>query len=145
MFIRILSVLLVIVAGFWLYVRFAPNDPAAWHQMPEITTPGDRLDPGGFQAVRRITGTSQEVLEAVARIADATPRTRLVAGSARAGMMTYQTRSRLWGFPDHTTVAVQGDLLVIYGRLRFGRADLGVNKARVESWLAALGPLTEPL
>ena len=23
--------------------------------------------------------------------------------------------------------------------------DVGVNKARIESWLAALGPLTEPL
>ena len=31
-----------------------------------------------------------------------------------------------------------GDVLKIYGRLRFGRSDLGVNKARVEGWLAAL-------
>jgi uncharacterized protein (DUF1499 family) len=69
----------------------------------------------------------------------------LLAGSAGEGMITFQTRSQLWGFPDHTTVAVQGDLLVIYGRLRFGKSDLGVNRARIAGWLETLGPLTEPL
>ena len=59
----------------------------------------------------------------------------------------------MWGFPDYTTVSIlpagtfdnAGPLLMIDGRLRFGRSDLGVNKARIERWLTALGPLTVPL
>ena len=68
-----------------------------------------------------------------------------MAGSIQEGLITFHTRSLFWGFPDHTTAGVQGDLLVIYGRLRFGSSDMGVNKARIESWLETLGPLTEPL
>ena len=75
----------------------------------------------------------------------ATPRTRLIAGSAEEGLLTFQTRSLLWGFPDYTTASVTDGTLVIYGRLRFGRSDIGVNKARILGWLASLGPLTEPL
>jgi uncharacterized protein (DUF1499 family) len=142
---RILIGLVVLLLGLMLYVRLAPTDAALWHKQPAVSEPGDTQHMGSFQAVRRITVPAAEVLEATQAAALATPRTRLLAGSADAGMMTFQTRSRLWGFPDHTTVAVTGDLLVIYGRLRFGRSDLGVNKARIENWLAALGPLTEPL
>ncbi len=75
----------------------------------------------------------------------ATPRTTLLAGSAGEGLLTFQTRSLIWGFPDYTTVTVENGLLIVYGRLRFGRSDIGVNKARILSWLASLGPLTEPL
>jgi len=142
---RILIGLIVVLAALVLYVRFAPTDSALWHKRPISTAPSDTLTAGSFLAARQITAPPAQVLEAVEKIALETPRTRLLAGSVAEGMMTFQTRSRLWGFPDQTTVAIDGDLLVIYGRLRFGQADLGVNKARVESWLTALGPLTEPL
>ena len=113
--------------------------------MPDAATPGDLTTVGSFKAVRRIKAPAAEVLMAIERLALATPRTRLLVGNVGEGMITFQTRSLVWGFPDHTTVAVQGDLLVVYGRLRFGRSDLGVNKARIEGWLETLGPLTEPL
>ncbi len=142
---RILIVTFVVLGAFWLYVRFAPNDPMRWHKLEQATAPGDRTDQGGFVAVRRITAPAAEVLAAVQQVAETTERTTLSAGSVDEGMLTFVTRSRFWGFPDHTTVAVQGDLLVIHGRLRFGQSDLGVNKARVERWLAALVPLTEPV
>ncbi len=142
---RILNLIILIVAGLVAYVRFAPTDIARWHQVPEVTAPGDTEGPGSFLAVRRINAPAADVLGRVEQRALATPRTRLLAGSVAEGMITFQTRSLLWGFPDHTTVAVQGDLLVIYGRLRFGQSDMGVNKARVESWLETLAPLTEPL
>ena len=142
---RILIGLIVVLAALMLYVRLAPTDSALWHKRPIATAPSDTLTAGSFLAARQITAPPAQVLEAVEKIALETPRTRLLAGSVAEGMMTFQTRSRLWGFPDQTTVAIDGDLLVIYGRLRFGQADLGVNKARVESWLTALGPLTEPL
>ena len=47
-------------------------------------------------------------------------------------------RSRVFGFPDYTTVQQDGDTLRIYGRLRFGRRDFDVNRTRVDGWLAAL-------
>ena len=70
-----------------------------------------------------------------------TPRTQVLAGSLAQGMLTYVTRSAFFGFPDYTTVRQRGAHLEIYARLRFGRSDLGVNRARVEQWLSALGPL----
>ncbi len=142
---RIVLLLIVIVFGLMAYVRFAPTDTRLWHSVPDAAEPGDDAQASSFRAVRLITAPAAEVLTTVAQLAAGTPRTTLLAGSADEGMMTFQTRSRIWGFPDQTTIAVQGDLLVIYGRLRFGQSDLGVNKARIESWLAALGPLTEPL
>ena len=142
---RILIFLVVLIVGLMAYVRFAPTDTARWHQMPDTAEPGDVQEAGGFRAVRRMTAPAADVLMALEQRALATPRTTLLAGSVAEGMLTFQTRSLLWGFPDHTTVAVQDDLIVIYGRLRFGQSDMGVNKARIEAWLETLGPLTEPL
>ena len=42
------------------------------------------------------------------------------------------------GFPDYTTVQLKDDRLMIWARLRFGRSDLGVNRRRVDRWLADL-------
>jgi len=60
-------------------------------------------------------------------------------------MCALQTRSRLWGFPDYTTVVATehegAPVLMIHARLRFGKADLGVNKARVQAWLAQMSDL----
>jgi len=66
-------------------------------------------------------------------------------------MMTFQTRSLLWGFPDFTTVSIvavggapggnSDPLLMVEGRLHYGLDDLGVNKARVLQWLEQLDGL----
>jgi hypothetical protein len=140
--IRVIVVALALGVGAMTYVRLAPTDIARWHQLDQMAVPGDVAAPGGFMAARRITADAAQVLAAVDAIARATPRTRPIAGSVAEGMVTYQTRSLIWGFPDHTTVAVQGDLLVIHGRLTFGQSDMGVNRARVRDWLDQLGPLT---
>ena len=47
-------------------------------------------------------------------------------------MITYVTRSALWGFPDYTTAIAQpddrgGTYLILHGRARYGASDLGVN------------------
>jgi hypothetical protein len=139
---RILVFLFLVLAA---YIRLAPTSIAKWHKVPNVTEPGDVSEAGGFLTVRRITGPAAEVLSAVEQRALATARTKLLRGSVEEGMMTFQTRSAVMGFPDHTTVAVQGDLLIIYGRLRFGKSDLGVNRARIAGWLETLDLLTERL
>ena len=70
---------------------------------------------------------------------EATPRTQHLAGTVEEGMVTYITRSLVFGFPDYTTARLQGDRIEIHSRLRFGQSDMGVNAARLESWLAQLG------
>jgi len=122
--------LLVLILAGLAFIRLAPSDPARWHQMPESVTDRD-LDGG---AMRRVEG-ELESLDAVIRD---TPRTRVLSGSPDQGMITYVTRSRVFGFPDYTTVRQSGDMLEIYGRLRFGKSDLGVNAARIDGWLDRL-------
>lgn len=55
----------------------------------------------------------------------------------------YIQRSALLGFPD--TIVVRfislpggNSSLALYSRSRFGKGDMGVNRARLERWLAAL-------
>lgn len=126
--------ILLVAANFAAWVRFAPSDPARWHVPPQVTEDEDLT--GGVK--RRVAGVGPEALRRFDAIARATPRTQVLAGSVADGMVTYITRSALWGFPDYTTVAQEGEDLAIHGRLRFGTSDMGVNRARVDRWIAAL-------
>jgi hypothetical protein len=128
-----LIVLLTIFIGIGLYVRLAPSDPGRWHAMPEEM---DNLDMEG--GVKRVVDAGEGDLARLHDIAIATTRTRVLAGSVEEGMITYVTRSRLFGFPDYTTIHLSENRIEIHARLRFGRSDLGVNAARVDAWLAAL-------
>ncbi|WP_170782538.1 DUF1499 domain-containing protein [Ruegeria lacuscaerulensis] len=128
-------VLVGAVVALWVYIRLAPSDPAQWH-MP-LTATADTDMQGG---VIRIVETGPEGLARLDDIAQATPRTTVLAGSVDEGMITYITRSKVIGFPDYTTVQQDGDTLRIHARLRFGRSDFGVNRDRVDEWLAALQP-----
>ncbi|MEQ9258273.1 MAG: DUF1499 domain-containing protein [Roseovarius sp.] len=126
---------LVAVVGLMGYVRLAPSDPARWHAMPEDVTEQDLA--GG--AIRVVEGAGRATLERLDAIAMETPRTTRLAGSVEEGMITYVTRSRVFGFPDYTTVRLAGDRLELFGRLRFGASDMGVNAARLDGWLERLG------
>ncbi|WP_170338272.1 DUF1499 domain-containing protein [Ruegeria arenilitoris] len=121
------------VVGLGLYVRLAPADPARWHV--QVVAEADRDLPGG---VIRVAQTGPDGLARLDQVARATPRTTVLAGSVDEGLITYVTRSRVFGFPDYTTAQQDGDTLRIYGRLRFGRRDFDVNRSRVDGWLAAL-------
>ena len=148
----ILAILGIGVAAF-VYIRLAPHDITGVHAAAEPRTPGDYDADGGFLIVRQITADPTVVLSGVAQTALAMDRTQVLAGSADEGMITFVTRSKVWGFPDYTTASIipaetvdnAGPLLMIDGRLRFGKFDLDVNKARINAILAALGPLTVPL
>lgn len=122
---------LVIALG--AYIRLAPSDPADWHIAPHAETNQDLQ--GG---VLRVVETGPEGLARLDAIARNAPRTIVLAGSVSEGRITYITRTKIIGFPDYTTVQQDGDVLRIHGRLRFGRKDFGVNKARVDGWLAQM-------
>lgn len=130
---------LIAVLCLGVYVRLAPADPSRWH-LPPYPGSGTRATRDGFIVWRETgPGAAAEVMARLDRIIRATPRTRVFAGSPAEGMVTYVTRSRIWGFPDYTTVSQEArDQIVIHGRLRFGRSDLGVNRRRIEAWLARL-------
>jgi Protein of unknown function (DUF1499) len=140
----ILGALALLLAGVALWVRLAPEDAARWHVDPaRAPDPGE----GGYRTDAVLPGTPAAVLARLDAIAQATPRTIRIAGSPDEGRITWQTRSRLWGFPDYTTAQAtrQGDStrLVILARLRFGKGDLGVNRRRVMLWVEALEHVDE--
>ncbi|TDE35089.1 DUF1499 domain-containing protein [Antarcticimicrobium sediminis] len=126
-----LVVVVVLVVAGLAFIRLAPSDPERWHRPLKVSA--DKTFKSG---VTRRLPAGPEALARFDAIVRATPRTRVLAGSVGEGLITYVTRSRGMGFPDYTTVQQAGDVLEIYARSRFGRSDLGVNKARVEGWLA---------
>ncbi len=120
----------VVVMGF---IRLSPSDPAVWNVPPSVS--GDQDLPGG---AKRLVDTGPDGLARLVPIALATPRTEVLAGSVESGLMTFVTRSLVMGFPDYTTAQQDGDTLKLYARLRFGRSDFGVNRARLQKWIDAL-------
>lgn len=134
----VLILVVLAVAGLVGFVRLAPSDPARWHGDPAEGVAGDN----SHVAKVFLPMEPSEALAAFDRVAMAEPRTSRLAGGAEEGRITFVSRSRLWGFPDYTTVAAEpgdgGAWLVIHARARFGRSDLGVNAARVNRWLAAI-------
>lgn len=122
------------ILGSIAYVRFAPSDPAVWNTDPQVLSSQDLRD-----GVRRRFEGNDATMAVLERIILSTPRTEKLAGSIEEGRVTYVTRSKWMGFPDYTTVQRHEDVIELYARLRFGRSDLGVNKARVDGWLTDLG------
>ena len=156
---RVMGGLALLVAlaavGVLAWIRLAPSDPARWHVDPlAVTTPvavGHALlrpeDGDGAAPVYALP--PEDLLAAFDRVARAEPRVQVLAGSVASGRITYVVRSRLVGFPDYLTVRALpapggGATLAIFSRQRFGLKDMGVNRARVEAWLAALAAALPP-
>lgn len=144
--------LILAIVALMIYVRVAPSNGADWNdpKVPPTMGPGAFPAPHGFLVQRPMPQDGASIAATLDGIIRATPRTRVVAGSAHSGRVTYETRSKWMGFPDYTTVtltdiAANGSRsLQIYGRLRFGKSDLGVNRRRIEGWLAQLDGDTPP-
>ena len=149
--VRGVGLLLVLVSACGLMVRGSEHDPAVWHIDPLVTErtgkPNDYLAaPEGTTAAapdRVLTRAPADPLGAFDRAARAAPRVEVVAGAPAEGFVTYVQRSALIGFPDYVSVrAVEtpsGPSLAVWSRSRYGYSDLGVNKARIEGWLAEAG------
>lgn len=142
----ILTIFAVAIA-LVLAIRLAPSDPAVWHIAVadgSVATDGNcaehiRVQTGGARATCLLPGDPVQVLTKLSAVALAYPRTTLLAGSPAEGRMTWVSRSRIMGFPDYITAQAaqtpQGTRLDVYARLRFGGSDLGVNAARLTTWL----------
>ncbi len=122
-------IILVLLAVFVAYVQFAPSDPNRWHQ--DVTGEHNADFAGG---ALRIVEAELADLDRVIRES----RGRVLAGSVEDGLITYISRTRIVGFPDYTTVQRRGPQLAIFGRLRFGKSDLSVNRKRIEDWISKL-------
>ena len=151
------AAVLAAAAGYGL-VNTSGHDPARWHIDPATARPGGNPNeyfaaPRGATAppaggeTRLYPESPRALLARFDAIARAQPRTRVVAGDLDSLMITYVQRSRVFGFPDYLTVraiAIEsgtgegGAGLIIWSRARYGRSDFGVNRARVEAWLALL-------
>lgn len=130
-------------------IRLAGDDVAVWHVDPQAVTPTGT--PNQF-LMRDGTGDADSpvfAFEAVelARVFDeyvlSKPRVTRLVGEPEKLWMTYIQRSKWFGFPDYISVRVfpvtsEKAGLIIYSRSRYGGSDWGVNKARVDKWVAGL-------
>ena len=134
--------LLVALVALMVYVRLAPIKGDVWHKIDLPQGPAGEATGVGSHTVLRDVINATAALRQMDEIILATPRTTRVAGDVNDGKITYITRTQRVGFPDYTTVEAQvrdgADMqtLAMYGRLRFGQSDLGVNRARITGWLA---------
>lgn len=83
------------------------------------------------------------LIQALKSLITQQPRTALLHGNGVTGQIEAVERSKIFRFPDFITAQVfpagEGEsALAIYSRAKYGIRDFGVNKARVERWLAAL-------
>jgi hypothetical protein len=143
-----LLAVVVLVLGGMAYFRLAPSDPARWHEDPRLVA---RPTSPNFHLIRMVGGDAmprvyaQSAADLAARVHDValTDGAVLLAGSVKSGHMTFVSRSRLMGYPDYTSVLIEkagdGAMLLAFARARFGHSDLGVNRARLERWQAAVG------
>ena len=66
-----------------------------------------------------------------------------IFGEISNGLITYECRSKLFGFPDYVSIKFEyidelTSSIAIYSRSRFGRNDFGKNRARIVKWLKVL-------
>ena len=137
--------LLGLFVAFAVYVRVAPTNTEVWHnpKLP-VMVDGEYPRAVGFVSQSSLDGKGMKTLVRLDGIIRKTQRTTVLAGAVDVGKITYVTRSRVMGFPDYTTVRLSSrtpfekSSLQVFGRLRFGQSDIGVNRARIEGWLTTL-------
>lgn len=133
--------LVIGVIGVMAYVRLAPSDVARWHVRAEPVGTQTQTRSAAYIWREVVSAEAEAKLQALSDVIERTPRTALLAGSVEEGQLTFVTRSRVFGFPDYTTVGVHdlpdgARILEVYGRARFGQSDLGVNAQRIRGWIA---------
>jgi uncharacterized protein (DUF1499 family) len=141
-----IGLIIVIAVALAAYVRLASDDPDKWHVDPAGQTSTKAVNDfvvapsGGDMESPVYDMTPEALMTAFQRVALAQPNTTLLG--ERDGFATYIQRTKLMAYPDYVSVravaADGGAQLYVYSRSRYGRSDLGVNKARVSAWLKKL-------
>lgn len=135
-----------------IWTLFGPADlgPVSFERLQRRSTPNDalvcpaELCRARSDAVPPIFAVSAAALrQAFTRIILHASRVSVVARNDQDLTDRYIQRSALMRFPD--TIVVRylerpdgQSTLAIYSRSQLGRSDLGVNRARIEHWLALL-------
>lgn len=151
--------ILLVIGAFYMRAVTASHDPAEWHIDP-LTVVRPASPNTYFVApqnmVDALVNFEAPVYAAPAAImANAfndyvvtQPNALPVDGSVEALWLTYVQRTPSLKMPDYITVKFidleEGkSTIAIYSRSRFGYGDMGVNKARVTSWLQSLSSFEE--
>lgn len=126
-------IIALLAAGGAGYVRLAPHDTEKVHAPIEGAQDQD-MSTGAVRVIPADTG----MFEAAVAYMENLPRTERLAGDVASGRVTFVTRSRVFGFPDYTTLELSNGRLKAYARLRFGQSDMGVNRERLEGLFTKL-------
>ncbi|MEO8558527.1 MAG: DUF1499 domain-containing protein [Rhodospirillales bacterium] len=75
------------------------------------------------------------------------PRVTLIGVSIDGRDLELVQRSKVFRFPDRISVrflplALNKSTVIVYSRAKYGYRDFGVNRMRIDAWLAALGAPT---
>lgn len=140
--------LIAVIVAALLWFRFAPSDPSVWHKDPatvqKTAKPNQFLMRDGGDAAAEVFDISPAKLAtAFHKVAMSQPRVSVLTEADNDYWITYVQRSKLMGYPDYISIRIEPvdedkSALLVYSRSRFGRSDLGVNKARVKDWLGQL-------
>jgi uncharacterized protein (DUF1499 family) len=132
--------------GYGVPVDFASLErkasPNQYLVAPDGLTP--RAEPDAASPVFSVQ--PDRLRDAFLSVVEEAPRTTLLSRSEDGLHLTLVQRTALLRFPDYIDVSIQpapggngdGSTIAIYSRSRFGYSDLGVNRKRVEDWMAAL-------
>jgi uncharacterized protein (DUF1499 family) len=100
--------------------------PAGFAPAPDIVTRSYDIPP-------------EKLFAAITAVATAQPRTYPQVNYDSKRQAHFVARSAWWNFPDLIAVQVQDNgSLILWSRSIYGQSDLGVNAARLKTWLAAL-------
>jgi uncharacterized protein (DUF1499 family) len=105
--------------------------------------------PAGFPRAHLVTpplaADAEAAWAALRRLGEGQARTTLLAAWPDRRQAQWVVRSALLNFPDivvgEVTAGPAGTGLFLYSRSLFGWSDFGVNRTRVEAWIAALDAL----
>lgn len=104
--------------------------PDGFSPSPDIVTPSYRMPAGELFALVQAVAISQ-------------PRTFQSALFTEQFQAHYVARTAVFNFPDLIMVQVRQEgpdssELIVYSRSVYGQSDFGVNRKRIEAWLAGL-------
>jgi uncharacterized protein (DUF1499 family) len=110
--------------------------PAGFQPPPDLTTPPYSV-------------SAERLYAAVSQIAAAQPRSFPASAYPDRLQLHFVVRSAVLNFPDLVTAQVSAagpaaSTLVLYSRSVYGYSDLGVNRQRLITWLAALNAAMPP-